>query len=397
MLFAFLYFCEGAPIGFLWWVVPTVLRERGVGQDDIGALLALLVLPWSLKFLWAPLVDVFRGAGGFRLWIAGAQTVMGLTLVPLLVLGPEAGRGWLLAALLAHAVAAATQDVAIDALAIATIEPSERGRLNGWMQAGMLTGRSLFGGGVLWLRGRVDDAVLLGALVAVVLGGLVVLLAVREPERPARRRGEELAAFRAILGAALRRRTTWAALLFALTAGAGFEGFGAMASSCLVDLGVPTERIGAFLGLPVVAAMILGGLAGGRVADRVGAVRGTRGSGVLLAGAVGLAALAASAGAPQPVLLGTFLLVYLGIGTFVATSYALFMDATDPALGSTQFSAYMGATNLCESWSAFAAGWISKRAGYGVAFGVLAAVALPALLLLGPLRHRPLRSARGGG
>ena len=68
-----------------------------------------------------------------------------------------------------HALAASTQDVAIDALAIGAVPPQTRGRLNGAMQAGMLTGRSVFGGGMLilgtWLRrsaadrrtGRVDS------------------------------------------------------------------------------------------------------------------------------------------------------------------------------------------------------------------------------------------------
>jgi hypothetical protein len=42
------------------------------------------------------------------------------------------------------------------------------------------------------------------------------------------------------------------------------------------------------------------------------------------------------------------------IGLFTAASYALFMDLTDPKLGGTQFSAFMAATNGCESWSGWA-------------------------------------------
>jgi len=34
-LFALLYLCEGAPIGFLWWTLNTILREQGVGQSEI--------------------------------------------------------------------------------------------------------------------------------------------------------------------------------------------------------------------------------------------------------------------------------------------------------------------------------------------------------------------------
>lgn len=91
LLFLGLYFVEGAPIGFLWWALPTVIREAGGDVAQIGGLLSLLVLPWGLKFLWAPLVDVLRGPRcGFRSWIVAAQLAMTLSLLPLLVRGRSA-------------------------------------------------------------------------------------------------------------------------------------------------------------------------------------------------------------------------------------------------------------------------------------------------------------------
>ena len=96
VLFTALYLSEGAPLGFIWWVLPAWLRMRGLPLAQITSLPALLVLPWTFNFLWAPLVD---------------------------------------------------------ALAIRTAEAHERGSLNGYMQAGMLLGRSLFGGGALLVAG----------------------------------------------------------------------------------------------------------------------------------------------------------------------------------------------------------------------------------------------------
>ena len=73
-LFAALYFLEGAPIGFLWWALPPALRAGGRPVDEIAALLAVLALPWALKVLWAPLVDVLRGSRWTeRGWITAAQ------------------------------------------------------------------------------------------------------------------------------------------------------------------------------------------------------------------------------------------------------------------------------------------------------------------------------------
>lgn len=74
--------------------------------------------------------------------------------------------------------------------------------------------------------------------------------------------------------------------------------------------------------------------------------------------------------------------MYLFIGLFTASSYALFMDIADPRLGGTQFSASMAATNACESWSGWAGGRIAARSGYGAAFLALSAVSLLGLFLL---------------
>ena len=147
VLFAALYLSEGAPIGFIWWYLPTRFRAAHIPIEQITALSAALVLPWTLKFLWAPLIDAWRARGGTaRSWIMAAQIVMGLALLPIAGLDLRSDLSLVFPLLLIHAIAAATQDVAIDTLAIAVTGAHERGAINGWMQAGMLVGRSVFGG-----------------------------------------------------------------------------------------------------------------------------------------------------------------------------------------------------------------------------------------------------------
>ena len=119
LLFGCLYLSEGAPIGFVWWALPTLLRQDGVDVAQITTLTALLALPWAFKFLWAPLVDVVRGPGwDLRSWIVVAQVTMGLALAPLLVIDWAAAFDVVFVLLVLHAFASATQDVAIDALSI---------------------------------------------------------------------------------------------------------------------------------------------------------------------------------------------------------------------------------------------------------------------------------------
>ena len=359
--------------------------------DRITSLTAVLLVPWIFKFLWAPALDLLRGPHwGYRSWIISMQTLMGAALVPLVWIDPVSGFDWWRRLLLVHAFAAATQDVAIDALAIGAVAPDARGRLNGAMQAGMLTGRSLFGGGVLIIATTIGREGMVAALVAWILAAMsaAFLLGNLEPARRAAATG-----FLTLLAAAVRLRTTWLGLAFALVSAAAFEATGQLAGPFLIDRQVESAAIGVFFGLPVVAAMLLGGLAGGLLADRWGRLRV---AGITLAGFVApIVVLAVSdaglAGALPRMALLT--LMYFFVGAFTATSYAIFMDLTDARLGATQFTAFMAATNACESWSVWAGGRIAAAQGYPAAFLVMSAVSLASAPLLALIRRASGRPA----
>lgn len=387
-LFTVLYLSEGAPIGFIWWALPTLLRARGIPVEEITGLTAVLVLPWAFKFLWAPLIDSLRSSRwGFRAWIMSAQLLMGLTLIPIIYLEPVGDFALLKTLLILHAFCAATQDVAIDALAISVSKAHERGLINGCMQAGMLVGRSIFGGGALM------GAQLLGwnwifiGLIGCIWSSLALLLFVQEP---ASQKGT-ISQFRSHLRSASKNSMTWIGLVFALTSAAAFEAAGALAGPFLIDRKVSEEAIGFFFALPVVIVTILGGLIGGRLSDRLGRANSV---GLFLVGFVAMVlalgstdSLYSEAASPFG-LLAILLGMYLFIGLFTASSYALFMDLTDPRLGATQFSTFMAATNGCEAWSAWAGGQITAKASYAMGFFLMSAVSLLSLPLLKLLARR---------
>jgi MFS family permease len=377
-----LYLGEGAPIGFIWWALPTWLRLQGMPIDQITILTGLLVLPWVFKFLWAPLIDRIRDTRrGLRACIVVAQLAMGATLLPLIWLNLAEQFEAIRILLFLHALAAATQDVAVDALALRIVPPGERGKLNGGMQAGMLLGRSVFGGGALVLSAHLGWPVVICALIgcvwlsttAVLMLPKVDLIQAEEPPRLQR------AAWMNVL----QRPSLWLGLLFAVTAGAAYESAGVLCGPMLVDRGVSQANVGWLLGIPVVAATIVGGLVGGFFSDRFGRAQ------TVIVGIVGfstmvlvLAALSSSPTASPWNFFVVLTVLYFCIGLFTAASYALFMGLSRPPLAATQFSAFMSATNGCEAWAGWLGGLIVSQFSYSLAFVLMSVVSLCTLPLV---------------
>ncbi len=402
LLFTVCYFSEGAPIGFIWWALPTKLHAAGIPVETTASISALLVLPWVFKFLWAPIIDIgCSGRWGYRVWILTLQFFMGIALLPLLMLDFQTQLNLLVGFLFVHAVFAATQDAAIDAFAISVVPSHERGSLNGWMQFGMLLGRSLLGGGVLLIEAHDEMRITVPLLIGATWMSSVLLALTPDPRTsrptpgPFRQRAFE---FRERMRGILAGKNTWLMLLFAGMSGAAFESVGAVAGPFLLDQGFSKADVGAFFSIPSVLGMMSGALVGGFIADRIERRTAVAATLVFMVLTVlGLAAVTGAGTEGQQVLLLLLLgLLYVSIGMFTATSYTLFMDTTEPHLGATQFSTFMGATNGCEAWSAYAVGKLQGASGYSMAFLFMAAVSLLSLPILRFIRITPVETHNSG-
>jgi predicted MFS family arabinose efflux permease len=285
--------------------------------------------------------------------------------------------------------------VAIDALAVSTLPDAERGEATGWMQAGMLLGRALFGGAALQAEAWVGAEAVIAALIGLLLlSSAVVALARGEPAPAPGDAAGALARAFSILREVARRRETWLGVAFATLGGGGMEAAGTVAGPLLVDRGFSDAAVGRFFFAPVVVAMALGALAGGRLSDRRHRRRVAGWLLLVMTGVLLLLALAAREGASSILLMGALCAAYVLFGAFTAASYALYMDLTDPRLGGTQFSSFMAGVNLAAVWAGWVVGALIARFDYPPSLAALALASLVALVLLPAMRrHEPDRSS----
>ena len=391
--FFFLYVTEGIPLGFGATAIATQLRRADVGPAEIGAFVGSFYLPWAFKWAFGPFIDVFvsERLGRRRGWILGTQIMLVVTLLVASQFDLPAQLGLLTGVLLVHNSFGAMQDVAIDALAVNTLRPDERGVANGVMFAGAAMGLALGGSGVLFLMpyfGLQGGFYFVAGCIATVT--VFVVLPLREPATAlAERRAAGLAsagremrrfcaeAFRSFLGT----RGAFAGLFFALLpAGAMSLGL-ALQTNLAVDLGLNDASV-AWLALwsQIIAASCM--VLGGWLSDRYGRRRTLFIYLALMSLPVFyLTAVLSQHGwvTPNPAegalrrdvpaalvtaLWVAVLLYSVAQGLMYGTRSAIFMDVTNPRVAATQFTAYMAMMNMAIAYSATWQGIAVEALGY---------------------------------
>jgi PAT family beta-lactamase induction signal transducer AmpG len=156
-------FSSGLPLGLVWIAIPTWMAQAGVDIKVVG-LFTLAQAPWSFKFLWAPLMDRFPPPflGKRRGWILVSQLALlalGLTLA---ALAHRSDAVAMIGAItLLTGLAAATQDVAIDAYAVDVLRRDEQGAAVGARTA-LYRAAMFVSGGVAITLASPFDATLAG-------------------------------------------------------------------------------------------------------------------------------------------------------------------------------------------------------------------------------------------
>ncbi len=402
-----MYFAQGIPYGLMNIAVPAWLASQGVGAGAIASFLAVIILPWAFKLLSGPLMDryQFLAMGRRRPWVLGAQLGMTLSFFCLVLVDDPANQVGLLTVLgLLINVFAATQDVAVDGMAIEVTPVEEQGRLNGFMVFGKAIGwavTSAITGTMLVTFGLGVTAIAAAAVQAVVLLGFMLTVERRGERRLPWTPGDAMSERRTVNSFAnvLKSLNTvlWSRVSLILMTIMLFDGFihgyghALMPIAAIKLFGFTTpewSQLVAVMGLVGAATA----LALGPMIDRFGAKR-------MLVLTVSLVAIHAFLLAETQylwenttyvrVMLAAWVL--LGPVTMVCM-IALAMAICSSATSATQFAVYMSLANLGASAGSKTYGVIAEHTSYANAYIILGVITIAMIAIIFFHQHRPAQS-----
>jgi MFS transporter, PAT family, beta-lactamase induction signal transducer AmpG len=408
----FLGFSSGLPLALSGSTLLIWMTETGVNLKTIG-LFALVGTPYTIKFLWAPLIDALdvpilsRRLGRRRGWLLLSQFLLIAAIVFVGACDPATSPFVVALGALLVATTSATQDIIVDAFRVESLDESEQAAgMASYVAAyriGMLasTAGALFivsgfqGLGLdhhaAWRAGYI-------VMAALVLIGVATTLFATEPKQSVAaeaalvRENKLRRVFDAAVGAFsefLSRDMALVALVFVVLFKFTDALSGAMTAPFVIDLGFSRNEYAAIIKGVGLAATLLGGFAGGFLA-RAFSLPASLCIGAIVQGL-------ANFGFSWQAVLGhnaawlTFAIVLENFTSAVATViFVAYLSALcrNPLHTATQYALLTALAAVGRTYLSSGAGYIVTGVGWAWFFAICAVAGVPALVLLAFLQHR---------
>lgn len=404
--FGLMYISEGIPYGFTSTAMVAFMRSEGISIEKIGIFVAALFIPWAFKWMIAPMVDLIKlnRIGGRKAWIVICTCLMILTLLITAAVDFKADFQILLMMVVLNNIFCATQDVAIDSLAVSTLKADERARGNGYMFGGQYLGIALGGGGAIFVYGALGFNYSLMYISSLLLLNLIfIIIFIQDPgvkEKPTEHNGSIIANLIRTLWLFTKEvyASFWQSgnapkvgVLFSiLPIGTMALGY-AILGTIQVDYGLNQNQI-ALLSIYNTIAAALGCVIGGLLADKYGQKKML--SLYILLTVIPTLILAIEitnvglVAVPIQLFYGVIISHGMFFGMTFGVTGAVFMGITNPAVAATQFTAFMALTNLAISMANYWQGVVAERIGYAMVFYIDSVLVLLPLAVIPFLRTR---------
>jgi MFS transporter, PAT family, beta-lactamase induction signal transducer AmpG len=425
LIVMFLGFSSGLPLALSGSTLTIRMTESGVDFGTIG-LFALVGTPYTIKFLWAPVVDgldipiLTNLLGRRRAWLVLSQLLLIAAIVFLAFCDPKSST-WLVAfGALLVAIASATQDIVIDAFRIESLPESEQAAGQASYVAAYRIGMLISTAGALFLVTGFEDfgfdksaAWSWGylAMAALVVVGIITSLIATEPkktiaEEPAAAyTAGTLASESAFFARVLESRTvkaaigafqdffnqpTAAAILLFVVLYKFCDAFaGNMTGPFVIDLGFSRNDYAAIVKGVGLAATLVGGFAGGAVAMRYDLVTCLWIGAILQMGSNLVFTWLAFVGTDHWALTAAIIAENFtgAIGTVIFVAY-LSALCRNPLHTATQFALLTALAAVGRTYLSAPAGFAANLTGWPMFFVFSSLLAIPSLLLLVWLQQR---------
>ncbi|MCR9264787.1 MAG: MFS transporter [Flavobacteriaceae bacterium] len=280
----FLYFTQGIPYVLVVTVSVIMYKRLGIGNAEIGLYTSWLYLPWVLKPLWSPFVEL---NGTKRKWFLVMQLIMSLAFLGIgLFLPSNAFFTITLAFFWMAAFASATNDIASDGYYMIGLSQKKQsffiGMRSTFYRLAMVTGQGLLVIIAGFLEHKYGDntkawsVTMISAAVLMLILTATNFMAAPKFEAPPTKDSEKPTSFWEVFASFFRKKHIGISLLFVLSYRLGESQLVKMASPFLLDklevggLSYSTEAVGTIYGTVGVIMLSLGGIIGGILISRDG-------------------------------------------------------------------------------------------------------------------------------
>lgn len=403
-------FSSGLPLALSGSTLAVWLTESNIDLGTIG-LFSLVGLPYTFKFLWAPLTDALdvpvlsRTLGRRRGWLVFTQLLLFCTIVFLGFCDPLRSLPLIVFGAVLVATASATQDIVVDAFRVESLETSEQGAGMAGYVAAYRIGMLVSGAGVLVLvallerLGVARDAVWMWGYIAAAFGmaiGIVATLLATEPDAPPQvvdhsqtplRRLAETAT--GAFGEFLARDAAIAILLFVVLYKFCDAFAGALTAAFVINIGFDKATYAAVVKGVGLAAALIGGFAGGSIVRALPLSTSLWIGGIVQMLSNLTFAWLAVVGTSVPALTVTIIVENFtgAIGTVIFVAY-LSALCGNRAHTATQFALLTALAAVGRTTLASGGGFIAEDWGWVTFFVITALAAIPSLILLWWLQMR---------
>lgn len=385
---------SGLPLPLTFSTLSLWLAESDVSRTSIG-LFAAIGTPYTLKFLWAPLVDrlpipwLTHSVGRRRSWLFLTQAGLLGSLIALGMSDP-AENLWLVAFwALVVAVFSATQDIVIDAYRVELLNEQQQGAGASSAVFGYMTSMRLIGGTLaLILADHMSWGAVYALMGVLVLMGSGAALWIGEPEAAVKEEREHSPTgwLRHALIDPFRQFTEhtgwWVILLFVLLYKFGDAFAGVMTNPFLYDIGFSKSEIGVFVKTYGLFPLLVGSAVGGMMVYRLGAVASLWICGILQMLSNLMFIVQAHVGADSAVLALTIGIENLSAGMGTAAFVAFISMLCHREYTATQYALLSALAAVARTWLSASAGVVADSAGWTGFFLISTLAALPGLLSL---------------